>query len=259
MAQDNTPRKSGILPTPAYRSRADYRGLVAPYTSFRPSPFYSTVAHGGTFTGDIWGCPWNCVRCWSRSGHRDEPVKLECSPSLVVDKFVAGMERNLMAGCRISGGDVGYWWDHVRAVIDEFLNRTHSKRLRFANGQTFRERMRLVLETSGGITITPQQLLDIEAVHGDRAKGLVLSIGMKATNPQLLADLTGMPIRAATAAHERQLALVRAACQLEHVQTLVSFLKPYAPEGEFEALRSEFDEMSPGLAEAMARLRMRHY
>ena len=258
MTQSNEPRPSGRLPTPARRVRTDYKGLIAPYSQFRPTTFYSTLARNGTYTGDIWGCPWRCHLCWSHSGRVDEPVNLECSPSLVVDKFIKGMERNGMAGSRISGGDVGYWWDHVRAVVDEFLDRTGDSHLHVTNGHS-RENIWLVLETSGGITITPEQLIDIERRHGEHAKGLALSIGMKATNPEQLARLTGMPLRAAAAAHQRQLAVIEAACRLEHVQPIIGFLRPYAPEGEFLELREWIDGLRPGMSRYVDRLSFRNY
>lgn len=256
MAQQ--PRPSGRLPQPEKRTRADYQGsTVAPYTRFRPEREFYTFIEGGTYTADIWGCPWRCDRCWSHFGQAHGPVVYECTPQLVVDKFLAGMTRNAMAGSRISGGDVGYWWEHTRQVVDEFLNRTRGKRLKISRRRT--KAMLLLLETSGGIRITPEQLTDIEQMHGEHAANLVLSIGMKATNPELLGKLTGLPPAAARAAHERQLKLVRAAMALEHVEVLVSFLGPYTVEEEYEQIRSDLMEIRAEAQDTVTVLRFRNY
>jgi uncharacterized Fe-S cluster-containing radical SAM superfamily protein len=259
MPERERPGRTGKLPHPAKRTRADYGpkalhaaglpALLAPYTRFRPTEFYDSLAYGGTYTADIWGCPWRCQRCWSYFGHSEGRAKYECTPGQVVDRFIAGMQQNTMAGSRISGGDAGYWWPHVRAVIDEFLDRTRGKSIEFKNGPPHREPMILVIETSGGIRITPEQLADVERVHGEHTRNLVLSIGMKATNPEKLAELTGQPAATARASHDRQLALIRTALELEHMQVLVGFLDAFSDEDEFDELREEFELRRPGMFE----------
>ncbi len=255
-------RLQGRLPAPQKRTRAHYSKHpgVAPYIQFASRPqFYSGMVHNGVYTAEIWGCPWRCDGCWSQFGHVGSPVVFECTPEQVVHNMLGGMHNNLQGGARISGGDAGYWWAHVREVIDEFIEQTKDKRLRLTNGRTTHERLAIVVETSGGIDLRPEQLQDIERVHGENAAGVILSIGTKATNPEQLARLTGQPLAAATAAHDRQMALIRAACQLDYIRPTMTFLDRYSPQDEFTALVDEFDELRPGVARDMVRFPFKNY
>jgi uncharacterized Fe-S cluster-containing radical SAM superfamily protein len=231
--------------------RADYTGsLLAPYKGLRPTTFYEDVAPGGTYTADIQMCPWRCDSCWSARGWNDEPVAHELTPQQVVERMINGMHRNGMSGSRIGGGDAGYWWAHVRRVIGLFLEQTSGMQIAVPDGERSESHEALlVIETSGGIAIRPEQLAQIEREFGPECARLWISIGMKATSAPLLARLTGLAPQAAAAAHERQLELAfTIATELQHTCMVVSFLDGYVEPERLEQIRKELDEAMPGMA-----------
>lgn len=222
--------------------RERYQGtLMAPYRHFRKNTYYNSFIAGGTYEGAIQGCPWRCQNCWSRWGYVHEPTGQELEPRQVVDKLLAGMERHGKAGGRITGGETAYWWDHVGELTRLFIEETANEHI-VIKGLTPRKGvpMMIVLETSGGLRFQ-QRPAELEEALGEEAARVVISVGLKATNPQLLDELTGLGPEAAAAAYRRQMELLENLVAAEHLQYVVTLIDRFTHQEEFEQLRDRLE------------------
>lgn len=189
---------------------------VASYRRFRVQHGkYPGVAPLGLVVGDILDCNWRCEGCWSKFGWANAPDKpLVLSPSQVAQRLI----RPGMAA-RISGGEPTMNWQHIVGVARVFL-REHDQVL--------------ILETNGSM-LTEQRLLELDAL--DEAERIVLSIGVKATTPELLADLTGMTAKTAERMHADQYAALRfVATECDHLNFGATFLDRYTDPAGFADL-----------------------
>jgi hypothetical protein len=102
-------------------------------------------------------------------------------------------------------------WEHIVKVAQTFLAEHDQV---------------LILETNGSM-LTEHRLLELDAL--DDAERVVLSIGVKATTPELLADLTGMTAKTAERMHEAQYRALRfVATECSHLNFGATFLDQYA-------------------------------
>jgi len=229
------------------------KGLVAPYKRFRKTRFYDTTFIGGTYTGDIIGCPWTCDHCWSHFGWTHDPsqAEFELNPTQVVDKLMKGMIRNGQQACRISGGEPSMYWDHMMGVIDVFMERVAGKRMTIA-GETGPDGvpMYIVFETNGSLT-SLERIDEVQERYGEESFHVLLHFGIKATDPELLAALNGMAPEAAKAAHERQMkALVHVASKT-NLDLHVSVFDAFSDEQGVEQLRDALELARPGASRHM--------
>lgn len=235
-------------------------GPVAAYKNFRPTRFYDGVFINGCYTADLMGCNWSCDKCWSRFGGRNDTPKYELTPSQAAHKMVAGMRRNAQQMVRISYGEPGMHWEHVTRVIDEVLARTKDERL-VVPGLTGRrgEPFGVLVETNGSL-ITPARLDDLERRHGKDAARVVLCIGVKATTPEQLAELTGHSIETARRFHRAQLdALFHIAANCKYLMGYAAFLDRYTDPEIYAAIVREVDRCRPAMARHISVLDFKEY
>jgi uncharacterized Fe-S cluster-containing radical SAM superfamily protein len=233
---------------------AKYKGtLVAPYHRFRPTEFYSDVYVNGTFSADCVGCNWTCAGCWSAYGWEGilrtqglEP-RYELTPAEVAVKLIRGMKNNAQSMCRITGGEITMYWDHMMELISEFLTRTEGVRFHMPPITEPRgEPLGIILETNGSM-LDKKRIDEIEERFGEQAQRVVLSIGFKATHPEALAELTGLPLKVAATAHQKQMdALLYLALEAKYVGFWASFLDKYTDPGIYAALQREVERARSG-------------
>jgi pyruvate-formate lyase-activating enzyme len=181
--------------------------LIAPYWRFRR-------AHDGTYGADIMGCGWTCDRCWSKFGWHTLPPNYELSPHEVVARIPEHEPR-----LTLTGGEPLMWWPHVRALAQCWLEERGGA---------------LVIETSGALSV-PDWLGQLDAM--DDAERLIVRFGLKATNPEALAALTGMQLHAARAAHDRQIsALNRAVYECDRLCPQITVLDRFTDLAEYGQL-----------------------
>lgn len=234
--------------------------MIAPYWRFRPTYFYERLYPNGTFTADIMGCNWTCEHCWSKYGWRTVEAKYQLTPEETAVKLVEGMKRNGQPMSRISGGEPTMYMDHMLALIDEVLDRTKGQRMK-VGGHTGRrgETMGIIIETNGSL-LTFEQIKGIEDKWGEDAKRVVLSIGMKATTPEGLADLTGLAPKVAERAHQRQLDnLMFIVRNCEYLNAHVSFLDRFTDLGMYSAIQREIERARPGMGRRVVLQEFRSY
>jgi uncharacterized Fe-S cluster-containing radical SAM superfamily protein len=222
-----------------------YRGKdLAPYNRFQKRRFY-----GGCYTADIMYCNWTCEHCWSGFGWRTVPPKMELTSDQVVGKLLTGMRRHGLAFSRISGGEVSiYWRDHMRLVAGKFLEQTEGERIK-VEGRRVKQPMRLVLETNG-TAIGPPEVEAFEALYGDEAERVQLTIGVKATSAARLADLTGQTPATASRFRGKQLELVRFLSEPGRtIAWSALFLDAFSDEDELAAFIDELEAINPGITE----------
>lgn len=221
--------------TPAYRA-VD----LAPYQRFRKTKFY-----GGCFTADIQFCNWTCDHCWSKYGWRNTDPVMELDSDQVVKRILSGLRRNGVYQARISGGEPSlYWRSHLRLVAEKLLTQTRREAIH-PKGKTRGGRRPLLVVETNGTAITPADIAAFEEALGDEAWRLQLTIGVKATNPRLLAELTGQTPQTAARFRAKQLELVRFLARPERlVRFNALFLDRYTVEDELEAFRDEVEAIA---------------
>ncbi len=228
-----------------------YKGtLVAPYRSFKPMGFWSSVFPGGTYTANLQGCPWTCANCWSKSGWRESPAKFDLMPDEVAAKIVKGMQRNAQTAGRITGGEPAMYWDHTRGVIDAFIARTEGMRIHVPGATGRRgDPAGLVIETNGAVQMTPSRLQELEDDLGEEAGRIVIHLGIKATSGPQLAQLTGMTAATCARFHQQQLDnLLHAAYKLKHLVVHASFLDEFTDPAILSAIQREVERGRPGMS-----------
>jgi uncharacterized Fe-S cluster-containing radical SAM superfamily protein len=237
---------------------SQYTGVdLAPYWRFRPTPFYNTVFVNGTYTADIMGCNWTCEHCWSSYGWHGAPREAwpkgsgEFTAEQVAEKLVAGMFRNKQPMCRISGGEASMYWEpHMVSVIREVLARTEGQRMKVRGKTTPHtgDAMGICIETNGSV-LKPSQLSALEDELGEEAKRVVLAIGMKATNAELLAQLTGMTPATSRRFHEGQMRTLRfLALKAKHLGFFANYIDAFVDDEELARLVREVERKRPGSA-----------
>lgn len=216
---------------------------LAPYWRFRPTRFYGSTFPNGTYTADVMGCNWTCDHCWSKFGWRTVEAKYELSSDQVVEKLLKGMHRNNMPWSRISGGESSmYWRPHMFEVIRLLLTETDGELMKVP-GRRAKHDMGIVVETNGSMA---GKLLDelVAAIPNGAAERLLLSVGVKATNPDLLRQLTGHTPRTAARFHQEQIDLLRYLSRPEcEIQWSASFIDQFTDEDELEHLRGQMNEI----------------
>jgi uncharacterized Fe-S cluster-containing radical SAM superfamily protein len=220
------------------------------------------------------GCNWTCSKCWSRYGWQGvlktwregaDPSsgmgpRYELDPAQAATKLVEGMKRNAQTMCRLSGGEPTMHWDHTIAVIKEVVERTQGVRMHVP-GMTDRrgDCMGIVIETNGSM-LDAKRLDTLEKELGAEAARVVWSIGMKATHPEALSWLTGLPMPVAVRAHQKQLdALMHLALVSEHFVFFASFLDRCTDPGIYAALQREIERAKPGQGRVLNTQRLKNY
>lgn len=222
------------------------------YLRSRPTSFYDGYFTNGSFTLDVKGCNWTCESCWSGYGWRNmaesKPQLGDLTSSQVVDRLLAGMERNAQPMARISGGEASmYWQPHMQLVIREFIDRTRGKRM-VVDGATgpHGDPLVLMIETHGGL-LGRADLQELDDEYGEDASRIVMAIGMKATNPTLLKKLTGMSDATCERFHDRQMSNLKwLALESEHLGWFGNFLEPFTDPDEFAVLQRQFERRRVG-------------
>jgi uncharacterized Fe-S cluster-containing radical SAM superfamily protein len=190
----------------------------------------SDLFPGGTYTALIMGCGWvadrhGCEHCWARGGWDGiEPRRL-LNPLAVAERLELGMRSLGLTACRITGGEPTTHWDHVLAVIDAILSR------RTVTATSF------VLETHGA-DLTADRIAALKDILADRIDRFLLVVGVKATSPERLAHLTGMPAGQATITHTRQLQAVFRAARAG-LRVIATFIDRFTDADAFAAIRAE--------------------
>jgi uncharacterized Fe-S cluster-containing radical SAM superfamily protein len=222
-----------------------YHGTdIAPYYKKRPTNFgYGFI--GGSYAIEISGCPWTCSNCWSGFGHRGRPPAFEWTPQEAIEHMLAGMKRNGMQAGRITGGEPAMWWRHMVGLIDQFIAQTTGKVMDIP-GETGRRGvpMHFVIETNGSLT-SLRKIDELQAAHGRACRRVFLHFGLKATDAAGLSELTGMPLKAAMAAHQRQLECLVHVAQNTEFDMGVSFLDKYTDRDAYNAIAAKLDELRP--------------
>ena len=222
--------------------------LTAPYKRFRPTRQFYGALYGGCFTADLMDCNWSCERCWSRFGGKgDEPGHV-LTPEQATQKLVKGLRRNALLMCRITYGEPIMHWPHVERVIDGVLTETQGERM-VVPGFTDRrgECMGIIIETNGSL-LKPKMLDALETRYGADAKRIIINIGIKATTPQQLAQLTGHPLKVAERFHRTQLAaIMHMAFNCPNLVMYASFLDKFTDPEIFAGIAREVERAKPGL------------
>ena len=234
---------------------------LAPYWSFKPLPFWQSVFAGGTYTANLMGCPWTCRNCWSKFGWRRAEPNYELEPHEVAEKLVKGIRRNAQCGARLTGGEPALYWEHTRGVIREFLERTQDVRIHIP-GETGRrgDPVGIVVETNGAVALVPERLDELEAEFGRDAQRVVIHLGIKATSPEQLAELTGMTHATCVRFHEQQLAnLMHGAYNIKHLVIHASFLDRFTDPGIYAAILREVERARPGMSRNVNVLDFKEY
>jgi hypothetical protein len=114
------------------------------------------------------------------------------------------------------------------------------------------EPLGIIIETNGSM-LDEGRLRMLEERFGAEAGRIVMSIGFKATHPEALAELTGLGLKVAERAHQKQLdALLYVALECEHIQFWASFLDKYTDPGIYAALQRECERARPGAGRCFA-------
>lgn len=165
--------------------------------------------------------------CWSAYGWRTVDPKFLLSPEQVVQKLLAGMERNGMQAARISGGEATMYWEHLVAVLEGFCEATRDARM-VVPGVTSRrgEQMVIVVETNGSMLL-PERLTQLEDLLGRQAKRVIFAVGMKATSAERLADLTGHSPETAQRNFDRMLGALRHLANDSKLDWRAAFIDKY--------------------------------
>lgn len=236
--------------------------LIAPYYKYAPSPlFWTSLFARGTYLMQVQGCNWRCAACWSASGHRAQGPRYEFTPEQVVDKMVNGMVRNAMTAARISGGEPALYWDHTEAVIHDFVERTRDLRIHVP-GETGRrgDPASIIIETTGTLGVTPTSLQRLEDRLGKDAERVIIHLGIKATSPAQLAELTGMTLQTCERFHAQQLEnLLHAATELKHLVVHASFLDRFTDPSIYAAILREVERGRPGMSRNIGILDFKPY
>lgn len=225
---------------------------TAPYKRFRPTSFYGDVYANGTFTADLMDCHWSCESCWSRFGHRNEEPKYNLTAREVAEKLLAGMERNKQGAARISSGEPLLHWEHVVDVADEVLQRSREARI-VLEGMTDPDGdpFRIVVETNGSL-LTPARLDELERILGEDAPRMVLALGIKATSPEQLAELTGHVPATAQRFHAGQLDALMHIAGNTRLGFHGLFLDKFTDPEVFATIQRQVEHVRPGSARELS-------
>lgn len=226
------------------------------------TPFYDSVFLNGTYTADILGCNWTCLHCWSAYGWQGKSVDErprkggggEFTSAQIADKLIAGMKRNAMPMCRISGGEASMYWDpHIVGVIREVITRTQGLRM-VVDGATGPdgEAMGIVIETNGG-TLQLAQLKALEEEFGEDAARIVLAVGVKATSASRLQELTGMSEKTCERFHRRQMDNIKwLALRSRYLGWFANYLDAFVDDEEFASFQRGLERKRPGVARLLS-------
>jgi uncharacterized Fe-S cluster-containing radical SAM superfamily protein len=241
------------MPSEVGIQRHPHSAILAIPTDLGRSEFYNDVYTNGCYTADIMGCNWTCQHCWSAYGWEGalrnagmEP-RFKLDPAEVAVKLIRGMKNNAQSMCRISGGEATMYWDHTVELIAEFLKRTEGVRFHMPPITEARgEPLGIIIETNGSM-LDKKRIDDLEERFGEQAQRVVLSIGFKATHPEALAELTGLPLKVAATAHQKQMdALLYIALEAKYLDFWASFLDRYTDPGIYAALQREVERARSG-------------
>lgn len=214
--------------------------LRAPYLRFNVDPTWGAEFTGGAYVGAMTGCHWTCAGCFTKYGYRGVRPRYELEPPEVVDRLIAGMEGCELTVGGLAGGEPLMRWPHVLAVVTEFLSRTAGKT--FSPGGLEPEPYSLVIETAG-LLLDEEKLETLDALDDGR---LILAFGMKATTPEWLAALTGLPPAVAERSHQRQFDNLLTAIENTGITTYATFLDRMSDVGGLAAVRDAFEASRPG-------------
>lgn len=199
---------------------------------------HSWVAGPGYLTGN----------CWSKFGWHSVAPRHELSADAVAERLWAGCQRNAQSMARLSGGEPMMYWDHVYGVAKGFLERSKGQYLVVPDvtdedGDPFG----LIIETNGATGLTFERLDKLDKDFGKEGGRIVLSIGLKATSAEGLAECNGMALKAAQAAHQRQLDnLMYVVHECENLVPHVSMLDRWTDPAVFAAIQREVERAKRG-------------
>ena len=110
--------------------------------------------------------------------------------------------------------------------------------------------MGICIETNGSV-LSVAQLQALEEEYGEEAARIVLAVGMKATNADELARLTGMNAATAERFHKGQMRTLRyLALKAKHLGWFANYIDEFTDDEEYARLVREIERKSPGLGAA---------
>lgn len=243
----------------------------APYWRFRPTEFYDGPTFpGGTYTGDLMYCSWGCDHCWSRRGFNDRSPKFELTPAEAAEKLVAGIRRSItrgvgQLGARISGGEPLMYWPHTYRLVAAFLEQTADFEPVILENDYGEEltppgggRPKILIETRGDV-VSIDQIKALDQDFGAEGKRVALAVGVKATDGEKLAELTGLPRKAADAAFKRQMNAMSYLPSCENLIAYASFLDRYSDPEVVKEITAEWESVQAGRGEFVGILNWHPY
>lgn len=205
---------------------------AVPYRELGPTLVHADTYIDGSFTAEM--AP-------------DDPAAATLAAAEVAGRLVEGVRWHAQGAARLAGAEPLLVLEHLRGVVHEFIEATVGELL-VVPGVTMEggEPLALIVETNGAVLV-PGLLDELAGDLGVEAKRLVWSIGVGATSPGQLAELSGCAAATAREVHARQVKALMHVAYKTPFGLHASFEAQHTDAGIFAALQREVERARAGL------------